>query len=669
MRVFPRLSALYIIVDNTMCMLDVPGDLNIANGSWKQWGFIHFLNCEYIPVWAAFRQKLRSLGLPAALFDVDAIASAEALLHAHAGPHDFEGDNERLTPVIHSSFHRARALEFHAQLVGDSEGPSDDGYCHLGFITALWLRAVARRVTDVTRAAQELDIARTLLGNSFCFDFLSDSEWPIRWGMLYAPPDSRRAAIRARAAAIVGKTSPTLLSRIVDPQGCTFWRTSPPYEPPSLRVRLAIVVDHAALSLDLAETAQAVLPDARIVFVCQLGPSGGSGFESDHAVAHVGCGGLCKIMPTACARIEQFVAPPLEKDLRWLRNHDVVGCFRYKLCQTLWREDVPVALVDGNFLVNPFHIRSAFPGNVLSEFAALDALVVHDVYVRRRSGHERPSPCAALPIGAVCDRQPPGLGNARVDQRPPVVVVATDPWQAENLFQCTGHRVPSVRPLALYAANCARPVLRPLDVFLSHDRGRCLPCETFARVLIHNLPHGFPLRLVRSKEYWPLCALAGFRAAVIVPHGNIVMQLFRELHTLRVPLHVPDREFLVRQPLLWFFRRLESGLPTGWRPPFLPRQDPQSLQNSTDGVVFSAWIPDYAEGRARLTALQWWAQFLDYLHWPGVRTFGSVADLLQALALPPGEIGRAAVDRFLTAMQKDAMDFWGDAFARLLGSV
>ena len=161
--------------------------------------------------------------------------------------------------------------------------------------------------------------------------------------------------------------------------------------------------------------------------------------------------------------------------------------------------------------------------------------------MRRRTKNDRPAG-RTLPTGGIAECDVEAI-HASVSA--PVVVVATDPWQAENLFHTTGHRVPSVRPLALYSANCARPQLRPTEIFVTHDRGRCLACDIFVRSLLHAVPPGYPLRFVHSPEYRPFCSLGGFRAAVVVPHGNVVMQQFRELHTLHVPLYVPASDFLL----------------------------------------------------------------------------------------------------------------------------
>lgn len=200
--------------------------------------FVDILNCEHSQEWASFRRQVKA-GLSHALQDPSVLGAARMLLQAHAGP----ANGPRLTPVLHSSFHSQCVLDFHAQLTSRLMLPPENGYCHLGFLTALWLNSVSTLSghadpLDAANAETHMQMAKRLLGKGFCLDFLSDSDWPLRWTDLYG--FQQRLPVERAAHPQAGV--PILLDRVVDPQGCTFWWKSPRRLDAKQHIQLAVAV-------------------------------------------------------------------------------------------------------------------------------------------------------------------------------------------------------------------------------------------------------------------------------------------------------------------------------------------------------------------------------------------------------------------------------------------
>ena len=139
-----------------------------------------------------------------------------------------------------------------------------------------------------------------------------------------------------------------------------------------------------------------------------------------------------------------------------------------------------------------------------------------------------------------------------------------------------------MRPSNFYLP-CYRQARRPLslEVMLHEDRGRCTPCHTYNMALQSWVPESYPLKLLwtkaapgesflivrqsaskrlllwtqatleaipviwqspsethfaPSKDYLDFCRVAGLRAVVLVPHGNVMQMFFREVEHLRMRL-------------------------------------------------------------------------------------------------------------------------------------
>jgi len=74
----------------------------------------------------------------------------------------------------------------------------------------------------------------------------------------------------------------------------------------------------------------------------------------------------------------------------------------------------------------------------------------------------------------------------------------------------------------------------------------------------------------------------------------------------------------------------------------------------------------YPEGPERLAAVIYWMQYLDYFHWPGVRHFTSLPDLMYGLVHDDLAAASREMKRFVARQRRLSVAFWQDAMARLL---
>merc|ERR1712118_354245 len=121
--------------------------------------------------------------------------------------------------------------------------------------------------------------------------------------------------------------------------------------------------------------------------------------------------------------------------------------------------------------------------------------------------------------------------------------------------------------------------------------------------------------------------IAKHKAVVLIPHGNIVQMFFREAMTMGVPVYIPDGQFLIRQPYLWWISRMDGSLTEKAKQIMYSPPRPAELVGR-EPHEYQPWVWKYPDGPERLAASIYWMRFLDYFLWPGVRQFSSVADLL-----------------------------------------
>lgn len=453
---------------------------------------------------------------------------------------------------------------------------------------------------------------------------------------------------------------PPLLSRAIDPQGCTCttrgpWACSPPSssqlasgaEPAA--IRLGVTMAHISLTMDITTTLLRASDQVSATLFCNDYRE-----KETRTDIHTGsCSKACQVAPGFCKLPRVRMATDPVELATAKAEADVLLCFGYVECADLVKATgKPFILYDGT---QYGHLLFGRADPNWSHVAALRSLLARDVYVAQRRKQN------ALMAHEVFPPEPEPLADGQPG--PGGVVFTTNPWQAEAVFYLTGTRIPSVRPGNLYLTCQHNPAKTRPEVFLHNDRGRCLVCSVFADVLRNAKPADFPLEIVHDGSYMDFCEIAKFKAMVLVPHGNVMQMFFREAVNMALPTFVPDRNFLAKQPFLWFFQRLESSL--GEEHKWMLSHPPRP-EGFTEPHPSSPYVLKQPDGPDRVAAIIYWMQFLDYFHWPGVRHFSSLPHLLHGLVHDNHAAAHHDMRTFIERQRRLTTDFWQDALLRIL---
>lgn len=653
----------YVNVTPTMPVVPLP----LGQRSLMRPEFLEVLDCSYDSGWDRFRRQLTALhagqgppgGLEAARANQELRDLAIELTEQYRSS-DMKGMFADI--VSFTSAYRS--------VVSGETTPAEAGYierrfCHYGLLVVehLWWG----ELLPVGNPAYGPPFARILLGKFRSLDFLSSSSWPLTYlDVLLAsgdPTGTQGMTVPWSASRHLTENPhadwrPPILRRAIDPQGCTcaFRRSTTPCWPPaplaprghrpSKPISVAVPMAHISLTMDLASALLHAHGGVTITMMCDDSSEG----MEDNNVHQGSCARMCKLEPSFCALPKVSQVMDWDGVRRVRHEADLHLCFDYVLCErTVNETGKPFILYDGTQYGHQMMMKNHGFEPDWSHVDALRRLLARDVYVvqRARSG-------ALLPHEVL----PEGYG-----QGPPGVVFTTNPWQAEAIFFQTGLRAPSVRPGNLYLKCRHDPARSSGEVFIHHDRGRCLVCNVFAGILQRAVAKSYPLKLVHTPDYLSFCDIARFRALVLVPHGNVMQMFFREAVNMALPTYVPDRTFLVKQPFLWFFERMEHNIGSDAK---LILGNPPRPPGFAEPHVGSPYVLKYPAGPERFEVILYWMQFLDYFHWPGVRHFTSVPDLLFALVQDDTAASSAAMRHFVTRQRRFVATFWRDALVRLL---
>jgi len=646
---------------------------------------LEVLDCTYDVGWNFFRNLLdRSVArlgdLDAARNDPDVQSTAERLARRFHGQ----------SPSAFYTYLGEHTGIFHKLVIGEMSLAEayyrEEQYCQYGLLTLahLWRDLLPR-------LPGQLSLAGAMLGKFGSLDFLSTSAWPLdSFDLLLgegeqgekAPRSAQRFLRQAGRAGTAPREDsapdwmPPVLWRAVDPQGCTCttrgaWACDSPVMASASRlwgpryasnILVGVSMGHISLTMDIAAALLKAHGAVSIAMLC------GDPRESEsRADIHTGsCKKMCSLAARFCELPRISFVKSSSEISRIRREADLLVCFSYDECYDLVSTyGKPFIMYDGTQYGHQLFGR---PNPNWHHLQALQRLLAQDVYVlQRRLRLER---LLAYEVLGVVGSALGGASSGGVEEReqeeivrPGGVVFTTNPWQAEALFFLTGVRVPSVRPSNMYLTSRHDPSRGSRDVFLHNDRGRCVVCSVFADVLRSAVVDNFPLRLVHTHDYLEFGEIARFRAVVLVPHGNVMQMFFREAVNMFIPIYIPDRRFLAKQPFLWFFERLKSSLGEEHRhlltepplPPGFDRPHP-----------FSPYVLGHLAGPERFRATLYWMQFLDYFHWPGVRHFASLTDLLHGLVHDNMEAASEKLRHFVVRQRRLTTIFWRDALVRLL---
>mmetsp|Transcript_110310 Transcript_110310/g.344837 ORF Transcript_110310/g.344837 Transcript_110310/m.344837 type:complete len:159 (+) Transcript_110310:2-478(+) len=136
---------------------------------------------------------------------------------------------------------------------------------------------------------------------------------------------------------------------------------------------------------------------------------------------------------------------------------------------------------------------------------------------------------------------------------------------------------------------------------------------------------------------------------------------------MALPVYLPDLQLMVRQPFLWWFDRMGGGGSPLTEEEKLQLAQPPEIPGFRPPHHWGPFVLGVPAGAERLQAVLYWARFLDYFHWPGVRHFASLPHLLLGL-LQDADLAAASqtLRNFVRRQRHQGLALWRDALPRLL---
>lgn len=287
-----------------------------------------------------------------------------------------------------------------------------------------------------------------------------------------------------------------------------------------------------------------------------------------------------------------------------------------------------------------------------------------------------------------------------------VQLTAIAPFLAEKMRYQTGVDIPAVRGFGFHvmARNVTYLPTRLHEVLVWKNSDHCEDNQDAFDALLADLArkvasaggstgetHSLPalrfhhLRRLRRENGAPYSVIASFRAVVFMPY-EVLLMTFYELYHVAIPLFLPALElgcfFMYRGPVTYphcdlvLDERAEGAGPGDPRRAggAVAKERGAAARGQAGGAPGTELpgqrprAPYSPFARARATdRLAWLEAYTDWYRFPHLQRFSSLAELVTGLHSADLQAVSAAMRQETESALVGAADFWGRAFAKVLG--